>query len=477
MAEQIKKPVGIMETVLRDAHQSLIATRMPTEKMLPIVDKMDKVGYAAVECWGGATFDASLRFLKEDPWERLRKLRDGFKNTKLQMLFRGQNILGYRPYADDVVYAFVEKSIANGIDVIRIFDCLNDIRNLQAAVDATNKIKKQEGRGQSQIALSYTLGDAYTLEYWADMAKKIEEMGADSICIKDMAGLLVPYRAAELVKTLKESTKLPIQLHTHYTSGVASMTYLKAVEAGVDVIDCAISPFALGTSQPATEVMAEAFRGTPLDPGFDQMLLKEIADYFRPMREEALKSGLLNPKVLGVDIQTLLYQVPGGMLSNMVSQLKEQNAEDKYMEVLEEIPRVRKDLGEPPLVTPSSQIVGTQAVFNVLMGERYKVATKETKDVLLGKYGQTVKPFNPEVIDKVLGDEKKNAITCRYADLLEPELDKLEAEMKHWKQQDEDVLSYALFPQVATEFFKYREAQQTKVDASIADTKNGAYPV
>ena len=472
MAELKKRPVKITETILRDAHQSLIATRMTTEQMLPIIDKMDKVGYHAVECWGGATFDASLRFLKEDPWERLRKLKAGFKNTKLQMLFRGQNILGSRPYADDVVEYFVQKSIANGIDIIRIFDCLNDLRNLQTAVTATNKEK-----GHAQVALSYTLGDAYTLKYWTDMAKRIEEMGANSICIKDMAGLLTPYKAEELVKSLKKATKLPIELHTHYTSGVASMTLLKAVEAGCDIIDTAMSPFALGTSQPATEVMAEAFRGTPLDPGFDQMLLKEIADYFRPMREEALKSGLLNPKVLGVDIQTLLYQVPGGMLSNMVSQLKEQNAEDKYMEVLEEIPRVRKDLGEPPLVTPSSQIVGTQAVFNVLMGERYKVATKETKDVLLGKYGQTVKPFNPEVIDKVLGDEKKNAITCRYADLLEPELDKLEAEMKQWKQQDEDVLSYALFPQVATEFFKYREAQQTKVDASIADTKNGAYPV
>ncbi len=472
MAEKKRKPVKITETILRDAHQSLIATRMTTEQMLPIIDKMDKVGYNAVECWGGATFDASLRFLKEDPWERLRKLKAGFKNTKLQMLFRGQNILGYRPYADDVVEYFVQKSIANGIDIIRIFDCLNDLRNLQTAVTATNKEK-----GHAQVALSYTLGDAYTLQYWTDMAKKIEAMGANSICIKDMAGLLTPYKAEELVKSLKKATKLPIELHTHYTSGVASMTYLKAVEAGCDIIDTAMSPFALGTSQPATEVMAEAFKGTPLDPGYDQMLLKEIADYFRPMREEALKSGLMNPKVLGVDIQTLLYQVPGGMLSNMVSQLKEQNAEDKYMDVLEEIPRVRKDLGEPPLVTPSSQIVGTQAVFNVLMGERYKVATKETKDVLLGKYGQTVKPFNKDVINKVLGDEKKNAITCRYADLLEPELHKIEDEMKQWKQQDEDVLSYALFPQVATEFFKYREAQQTKVDASVADTKNGAYPV
>lgn len=467
-----KKPLKITETILRDAHQSLIATRMTTEQMLPIIDKMDKVGYHAVECWGGATFDASLRFLKEDPWDRLRKLRAGFKNTKLQMLFRGQNILGYRPYADDVVEYFVQKSIANGIDIIRIFDCLNDLRNLQTAVTATNK----EG-GHAQVALSYTLGDAYTLEYWTEMAKKVEDMGANSLCIKDMAGLLTPYKAEELVKALKSTVDIPIELHTHYTSGVASMTYMKAVEAGCDIIDTAMSPFALGTSQPATEVMAESFKGTPYDPGFDQMLLKEIADYFRPMREEAIKSGLLNPKVLGVDIQTLLYQVPGGMLSNMVSQLKEQNAEDKYMEVLEEIPRVRKDLGEPPLVTPSSQIVGTQAVFNVLMGERYKVATKETKDVLLGKYGQTVKPFNPEVVDKVLGEDKKNAITCRYADLLEPELDKIEAEMKQWKQQDEDVLSYALFPQVATEFFKYRQAQQTKVDPAVADEKNKAYPV
>ncbi|MCR5467339.1 MAG: oxaloacetate decarboxylase subunit alpha [Lachnospiraceae bacterium] len=472
MAEAVKKPVKITETILRDAHQSLIATRMTTEQMLPIIDKMDQVGYNAVECWGGATFDASLRFLKEDPWERLRKLKAGFKNTKLQMLFRGQNILGYRPYSDDVVEYFVQKSIANGIDIIRIFDCLNDIRNLQTAVTACNK----EG-GHSQVALSYTLGDAYTLDYWMNISKRIEEMGAQSICIKDMAGLLTPYRAEELVKALKSATKLPIELHTHYTSGVASMSLLKAIEAGCDIVDTAISPFALGTSQPATEVMVETFKGTEYDTGLDLKLLKEIADYFRPLREEALASGLLNPKVLGVDIQTLLYQVPGGMLSNMVSQLKEQNAEDKYQEVLEEIPRVREDLGEPPLVTPSSQIVGTQAVFNVLMGERYKVATKETKDVLLGKYGQTVKPFNPEIVDKVLGEDKKNAITCRYADLLEPELSKLEEEMKQYKQQDEDVLSYALFPQVAMDFFKYREAQQKKVDATVADTTNGAYPV
>ncbi len=475
MAEIEKKPIGITETILRDAHQSLIATRMPTELMLPIVDKMDKVGYHSVECWGGATFDASLRFLKEDPWDRLRKLRDGFKNTKLQMLFRGQNILGYRHYADDVVEYFVEKSIANGIDIIRIFDCFNDLRNLQAAVNATNKIKQREGRGHSQIALSYTLGDAYTLDYWTDMAKKIEEMGADSICIKDMAGLLLPYKASELISAMKSVTKLPIQLHTHYTSGVASMTYLKAVEAGVDVIDTAMSPFAMGTSQPATEVMVETFKGTPYDTGLDQNLLAEIADYFRPYRDECLASGLLNPKVMGVDIKTLLYQVPGGMLSNMVSQLKEQHAEDKYYDVLKEIPEVRKDLGEPPLVTPSSQIVGTQAVMNVLMGERYKMATEQTKDVLMGKYGQTVKPFNKDVQKKCIGDAE--VITCRPADLLPNELEKIESEMKEWKQQDEDVLSYALFPQVAVDFFKYRQAQQEKVDMSKADGKNGAYPV
>ena len=457
----VQKPIKITETVLRDAHQSLIATRMPTELMLPIVDKMDKVGYHSVECWGGATFDACLRFLKEDPWDRLRKLRDGFKNTKLQMLFRGQNILGYRHYADDVVEYFVQKSIANGIDIIRIFDCLNDLRNLE--------------KGHAQVALSYTLGDAYTLDYWTNIAKEIEDMGADSICIKDMAGLLLPYKATELISAMKGATKLPIQLHTHYTSGVASMTYLKAVEAGVDVIDCAMSPFALGTSQPATEVMVETFRGTPYDTGYDQNLLAEIADYFRPYREECLKSGLMDPKVLGVNIKTLMYQVPGGMLSNMVSQLKEQNASDKYDDVLKEIPKVRKDFGEPPLVTPSSQIVGTQAVFNVLMGERYKMATDQTKDLLSGKYGRTVKPFNPEVQKKVIGD--REVITCRPADLIPNELEKIESEMKQWKQQDEDILTYALFPQVATDFFKYRLAQQEKVDLKQADTKNAAYPV
>lgn len=470
MSDNNKRPVKITETVLRDAHQSLIATRMKTEEMLPIIEKMDKVGYNSVECWGGATFDASLRFLKEDPWERLRKLKDGFKNTKLQMLLRGQNLLGYRHYADDVVEYFVQKSIANGIDIIRIFDALNDLRNLECAVKATKK-----ENGHAQIAISYTLGDAYTTDYYVNIAKKVEEMGGDSLCIKDMAGLLVPYKATELISAVKSAVDIPIQLHTHYTSGVAAMTYLKAVEAGCDIIDTAMSPFAMGTSQPATEVLAETFKGTEYDPGFDQKLLAEIADYFRPLRDEALASGLLNPKVMGVDIKTLMYQVPGGMLSNLVSQLKDAKAEDKYYDVLNEVPKVRKDFGEPPLVTPSSQIVGTQAVLNVLSGERYKMITKESKALLKGEYGQTAKPVDKDVQKKAIGDEEP--ITCRPADLLKPELKTLEAEMEKYKQQDEDVLSYALFPQVATEFFEYREAKQKKVDASVADKTNGAYPV
>ena len=470
MADTVKKPVKIVDTVLRDGPQSLIATRMSTEQMMPIVPKMDQVGYYAVECWGGATFDACLRFMKEDPWERLRKLRDGFKHTKLQMLLRGQNILGYRHYADDVVEFFVQKSIANGIDIIRIFDALNDLRNVKTAVKAT----KKEG-GHAQLALCYTLSDVHTMEYWVDIAKRIEDMGADSICIKDMAGLLVPYQAQELVHNLKEAVSIPIDLHTHYTSGVASMTLLKAIEAGCDIIDTAISPFAMGTSQPATEVMVETLKGTPYDTGLDNNLLSEIADYFRPIREEALKSGLMSTKVLGVDIQALLYQVPGGMLSNLISQLKTLGAEDKYTDVLKEIPRVRADFGYPPLVTPSSQIVGTQAVLNLVMGERYKNVTKESKAVVRGEYGQTPAPISDEIRKKIIGDEKP--ITCRPADLLKPELGKIEEEMKQWKQQDEDILSYALFPQVAEEFFKYREAQQKKVDPALADTENKTYPV
>ncbi|NLI89091.1 MAG: oxaloacetate decarboxylase subunit alpha [Epulopiscium sp.] len=463
------KPVKIVDTTLRDAHQSLIATRMATEQMLPIAEKMDQVGFHALEMWGGATFDASLRFLKEDPWDRLRKIRDTVKNTKLQMLFRGQNILGYRPYADDVVEYFVQKSVANGIDIIRIFDALNDMRNLEAAVKAANKEK-----AHAQIALSYTLSDVHTLDYWIDLAKRIEDMGADSICIKDMAGLLIPYEAERLVGALKEAVDLPIELHSHYTSGVASMSYLKAVEAGCDIIDTAMSPLAMGTSQPATEVMVESLRGTPYDTGLDQDILSEIAAYFRPLRHESLDSGLLNMKALEVDINVLRYQVPGGMLSNLVSQLKEQGAEDRYYEVLEEIPRVREDFGYPPLVTPSSQIVGTQAVLNVLAGERYKMISKESKDLVRGQYGRTPVPIKPEIVKQLIGDEER--ITGRFADRLEPELAKLESEMAMYKEQDEDVLSYALFPQVAVDFFKHRDAKKTKIDSEVADDNNKTYP-
>jgi oxaloacetate decarboxylase alpha subunit len=459
-----------METVLRDAHQSLAATRMRTEDMLPILDKMDQVGYYSVECWGGATFDACLRFLNEDPWDRLRKLRKGMPNTKLQMLLRGQNLLGYRHYADDVVEYFVQRSIANGIDIIRIFDALNDLRNLETSVKAA----KKEG-GDVQIAFSYTLGDGYTLDYWTQLAKDIESLGADSICIKDMSGILMPQAVAELVPALKKAVDIPIQLHSHCTSGVAMMTYMKAIEAGCDIVDTAISPWAMGTSQPATEVICKTFEGTEFDTGLDQDLLADIADYFRPIQERFIKSGQIDPKVLGVDIKTLRYQVPGGMLSNLVSQLKEQNASDKFYEVLQEVPRVRMDLGQPPLVTPSSQIVGTQAVLNVLMGERYKMMTKETRAILRGEYGKTMKPFNPEVQKKALGDEEP--ITVRPADLIEPELDKLREEIKAYTIQEEDVLSYALFPQVATDFFKKRDAEMNGIDPELMDTKNKAYPV
>ena len=462
--------VKITETVLRDAHQSLIATRMPSELMEPILDQMDEVGYHAVECWGGATFDACLRFLKEDPWERLRMFKRHFKNTKLQMLFRGQNILGYNHYADDVVEYFVEKSIANGIDIIRIFDCLNDIRNLETAVKACNK----EG-GHAQIALCYTLGDAYTLEYWENLAREVENLGADSLCIKDMAGLLLPNQATELVEALKKGTKLPIEMHTHYTTGMASMTYLKAIEAGADIIDTASTPFSMGTSQPSTDVMVAALQGTEYDTGLDLDRLIAISNYFQPYREECIKSGLLSTKVLGVDVKALKYQVPGGMLSNLISQLHQAGKDDKLQEVLEEVPRVRKDFGEPPLVTPSSQIVGTQAVMNVIAGERYKMVPKESYKLVAGEFGKTVKPMNPEVVEKILKGEKQ--MTDRPADHIAPQLKKFEEEAKEWTRQPEDVLSYALFPQVAKDFFEYRNAQSTGVALSSADKKSKSYPV
>lgn len=462
--------VKITETVIRDAHQSLIATRMTTEEMLPMLEKLDKVGYNAIEAWGGATFDSCLRFLNEDPWQRLRTIRDKVKNTKLQMLFRGQNILGYKHYGDDVVNYFVQKSIANGIDVIRIFDALNDTRNLKTAIDAT----KKEG-GHVQAAISYTISPVHTTESFVKMAKELESMGADSICIKDMAGLLVPYTAYDLVKALKENVKIPIELHTHYTSGVASMTYLKAIEAGCDIVDTALSPLAMGTSQPPTEPLVATLAGTKYDTGLNLDALSEISDYFKTLREKYLDEGLLNPKVLAVDINTLRYQVPGGMLSNLVSQLKQQGKEDKLEEVLKEVPRVREDLGYLPLVTPTSQIVGTQAVLNVICGERYKMISNETKGIVRGEYGRTPVQIKDEIRKKIIGDEKP--ITCRPADKIPEELDKYREEMKQYSEQEEDVLSYALFGQVAVKFFEARQAKKYKVDASLADTKNNTYPV
>lgn len=462
--------VKITETVLRDAHQSLIATRMTTAEMLPILEKLDQVGYHSIECWGGATFDACLRFLNEDPWERLRTLKKHMPHTKLQMLFRGQNMLGYRHYADDVVQYFVQKSVANGIDVIRIFDALNDIRNLKTAIDAA----KKEG-AHTQVAISYTLGDVFTEEYYVNYAKQIEEAGADSICIKDMAALLTPYATERLVKALKANVKLPIQLHTHYTSGLASMCLLKGIEAGADVIDTAMSPLALGTSHAPTESMVAALQGTPYDTGLDLMLLTEIRSYFMELRQKYLDSGLLDPKMLAVDANALIYQVPGGMLSNLLSQLKQAGKEDKLNEVLQEVPRVRKDAGYPPLVTPTSQIVGTQAVFNVIMGERYKTVTKEFKGIVRGEYGRTPVPIDPAFRKKIIGDEKP--IDCRPADLLEPEMDKLRKECAEWIIQDEDVLSYAQFGQVAVKFFERRRNQQYGIDGVHGDAAKQIHPV
>ena len=462
--------VKITETALRDAHQSLIATRMKIEEMLPIINKMDKVGYHSMEVWGGATFDSCLRFLNEDPWERLRIIRKEAPNTKLQMLFRGQNILGYKHYADDVVEYFVQKSIANGIDILRIFDALNDIRNLQTAINAC----KKEG-GHVQATVCYTISPVHNNDSFVKLAKQLEDSGADSICIKDMAGLIVPYVAYDLVKKMKAAVKIPIQLHTHYTSGVASMTYLKAIEAGVDVVDTAISPLSMGTSQPPTEPLVATLQGSEYDTGLDLEALSEIAQYFKPLREEYLNSGLLNPKVMGVDINTLLYQVPGGMLSNLVSQLKEQGKEDKFDEVLAEVPKVRQDFGNPPLVTPSSQIVGTQALLNVLMGERYKMVSNESKAIVRGEYGTTPVPISEEVRKKVIKDQQP--ITCRPADLIEPELEKLRNEIKEYIEQEEDVLSYALFPAVAKKFFEYRRAQKYKIDSDMVDMEEKTHPI
>lgn len=465
-----KKKILVTETALRDAHQSLIATRMPIEDMLPILDKMDKIGYHSIECWGGATFDACLRFLNEDPWERLRILRKNLPNTKLQMLFRGQNMLGYRHYADDVLEYFVQRTVANGIDIIRIFDALNDIKNLQVAIKAA----KKEG-AHAQVAISYTTGPVFTHEYYVEYAKRIADAGADSICIKDMAALLTPSETYSLVKEIKKAVDLPIQLHTHYTSGLASMCLLKGIEAGVDIIDTAISPLALGTSHAPTESMVAALANTDYDTGLDLVALSEVREYFMTLRKKYIDSGLLDPSMLATDVKALIYQVPGGMLSNLLSQLKQAGKADQLTAVLEEVPRVRKDAGYPPLVTPTSQIVGTQAVFNVIMGERYKMCNDQFKGLVAGKYGTTPVPIDPEFRKKIIGDEP--AIDCRPADLLEPELNKLRAEIPEWIEQEEDVLSYAQFPKVALDFFKKRRDKKIGIDSKNADLENKIHAV
>lgn len=462
--------VKITETILRDAHQSLIATRMSTAQMEPILEQLDEVGYYALECWGGATFDAALRFLKESPWDRLRLIRKKVKNTKLQMLLRGQNILGYRHYPDDVVVEFVKRSVGNGIDIIRIFDALNDLRNIEVALNTT----KREG-AHAQAAISYTISPFHTVERFAQLAQDMQSMGADSICIKDMSGLLLPYEAEKLVRAIRAKVTVPIELHTHYTSGLASMTYLKGIEAGCDIIDTAISPFALGTSQPATEAMVAALQGSQYDTGLDLSKLDVITKYFQPMRDQSIASGLLDPKVLGVDINALVYQVPGGMLSNLVSQLRQQNALDRFNDVLEEVPRVREDLGFPPLVTPTSQMVGTQAVLNVVTGERYKMVPKEIKEYVKGMYGRPSVPISPEIIKKIIGDTE--VITVRPADLLEPALDNEAKAIAEYMQEPEDVLSYALFPNVAVDYFKHREAQRYQIESDMVSFQDSTHPV
>ena len=445
------KPIKITEVVLRDAHQSLLATRMTIDEMRPILSEMDKIPYFSVECWGGATFDSCIRFLDEDPWERLRIMRKEMPHQKLQMLFRGQNMLGYRPYADDVVEYFVQKSVANGIDVIRIFDALNDARNLETAIKAANKEK-----AHVQGCISYTLSPVHNNEYYTTYAKTLEEMGASSICIKDMAGLLTPYACYDLVSRLKSVVSIPVDIHSHYTAGLASMSIMKGIEAGADIVDTAMSPLGVGTSHMATESLVAALRGTEYDTGLDLGQLNVVRSYFAKLREKYIAEGQISPKSLGVDANTLLYQVPGGMFSNMLKQLKDAGKEDKLEEVLAEIPRVREDAGYPPLVTPTSQIVGTQAVFNVIMGERYKMVTKEFRGLVHGDYGKTPAPISQEFTKKILGDDEP--VTCRFADTIAPELDKLREEAAPYTQQEEDVLTYAMFPQVAPKFFEKRAA-------------------
>ncbi len=459
------KKIKIMDTTLRDAHQSLMATRLKISEMLPILEEIDNIGYYALEMWGGATFDSCLRYLDEDPWERLRTIRKYAKNTKLQMLLRGQNILGYKHYSDDVVRDFVRKSVDNGIDIIRIFDALNDPRNIKVALDETKK-----SGAHAQTAISYTTSPIHTIDTYVKLAKEFRDMGADSICIKDMAGLLKPYVAEELIKRIKEEVNLPLQLHSHCTSGLASMLYLKAVESGVDIIDTAISPLSLGTSQPPVESIVATLQDTKYDTGLSLEKLSTIANHFQKIRTKYINEGLISNKVLEVNINTLRYQIPGGMLSNLVAQLKTQNAEDRLNEVLDEVPRVRKDMGYPPLVTPTSQIIGTQAVLNVISGERYKMIPNEIKEYVRGKYGKTTVEISDEMIKKIIGDE--NPITCRPADMLEPMLETYKKELGEYMECDEDILSYAVFPNLAIDYFKKRQTKKYGIDNINSDKEN-----
>lgn len=466
------KKVLITETILRDAHQSQAATRMRIDEMIPALDALDKIGYYSLEAWGGATFDSCLRFLNEDPWERLRTLKSYLKKTPIQMLLRGQNLLGYRHYADDLVEKFVEKSIENGVTVVRVFDALNDPRNLETSMKAIKKYG-----GVCEATISYTTGPVYTDEYFVNLAKTLESMGADNICMKDMANLLLPFDAYRLVKALKENLRpeTKLHLHTHNTTGTGDMVYLMAILAGVDIVDTALSPLGNGTSQPATEPLVATLKGTPYDTGISIEELLPIVKHFKTVEKRLKDDGILTDKVKGIDVNTLIYQVPGGMLSNLINQLKKAGKEDKLSECLAEVPHVRKDCGYPPLVTPSSQIVGTQAVMNVITGERYKMVTKETKDLFAGKYGKLPLPVNEEVAKKVLGNAER--ITCRPADLLKPEYEEVKKKVIElgYYEKEEDVLSYAVFEQVAENFFKWRAAHKDGVDKDLA--KTGVYPV
>jgi len=464
MSENMAR-VKITDTTMRDGHQSLLATRMRTEHMLPIAEKLDSAGFHSLEVWGGATFDACMRFLNEDPWERLRVLRRHYK-TPLQMLLRGQNVVGYKHYADDVLTEFIKRSVYNGMDIFRIFDALNDIRNMEKAMEETKK-----AGGHVQATVVYTISPVHNLEFYVRMAKDLENLGADSIVLKDMAGILSPYASYDIFKAWKETIKVPLQLHCHYTSGMASMAYLKAIEAGVDVIDCALSSMALQTSQPATETMVASLQGTPRDTGLDITLLTEISDYFREVRK-AYASVDVAAKT--VDTNVLIQQIPGGMISNFINQLKEQNALDKLPEVLAEVPKVRADFGFPPLVTPSSQIIGAQAALNVLMGERYKMATNEVKNYMRGHYGRPPAPINEEARKKIIGNEQP--IDCRPADLIAPELPKAREEVGAYMEKEEDIISAALFPQVAPKFLQERLARKIKVDLELAKQGTEFYP-